>query len=159
MKLGMKFVSLAGTVLAAGAIATSPIMASADADVDAAVFVGQTTSLTPVQLVGGTGTFAFSSIACVGVSSDDVPPANTCGISASGSYSNTVCGTGSASGTANTSEAGGGSDSVGFSITFVSGIGVVTGGADGVVVIIPTGGNPPANCVTQFTVPGVAVIP
>jgi len=149
-----------GALVGAFAIATTPMLASADSDVDIPFYFGQTQCLTPVQLVGGSGTFCYSATICFMFSSDDIPPFETCGLSASGSYTNTVCGTGSASGTANVSEASGGFDTFGFSITFAAGVGVVTGGQDGVVDIIPTGpGSPPATCVNSFTVIGVGVTP
>jgi len=42
-----------------------------------------------------------------------------------------------------------------YSILFVSGVGLLTGGATGVVDIVPTGVGKGKNCVTKFTVVSV----
>jgi hypothetical protein len=160
MKTGLKFMTMLGTVLAAGAIAATPLAASAsDGDVDAAVYVGHTTSLTPVLLVGGGGTYSFTSDVCAGASSD--VDAGLCTISSSGTYSNIVCGTGNvlAGSTATTTEPDGASDTVGITITFVAGVGVLTSGAQGVAILIGTGpGTDGSTCVTGFDVVGAAVL-
>jgi len=166
MKTATKLATLVGTIFAAGALAITPLTAmAADGDVDAGVAVGHTTTLTPVQLQGGTGSYSFASDACAAVSSDDVPPAETCTISASGTYVNIVCGTGTAPGTATVVEADGSSDTFGYSLTFVAGIGVVTGPGTppsvppvGVVVIVGTGVGAPSSCVTSFDVAIAAVL-
>lgn len=158
VKTRIKLLSLVGTVLAAGAIASAPLAASAaDGDSDVAVFVGHTTGLTPVQLTGGSGSYGFVSDVCAGASTDTTPPeVATCGISSSGTYTNIVCGTGSAAGSATATEPDS-TDTFSYSILFVSGVGVLTGGATGVVLIVPTGNGLPSSCVTQFTPVGVAV--
>jgi hypothetical protein len=164
MKTRFKMVAMLGTVLAAGAIAATPLAASAsDGDVDAAAWVGHTTSLTPVLLVGGGGTYSFSSDVCAGASSD--VDAGLCTISSSGSYTNIVCGTGTVfSATATTTESDGASDTVGIAITFVAGVGVVTGAPSattvaGVAVLVGTGpGTNGSTCVTGFDVVGAAVL-
>ena len=160
----MKVTAVLSAMLAAGALALTPLACSAaDGDNDVMVFVGQSTSLTPVQLVGGSGVFQFATTfgfasACEGVSSDEPASASPqCSISASGSYVSIVCGTGTLSGAATVSEADGQVDSVGFTITLVGGVGVITGGAVGVVEIIPTGVASPPACMTSFTMAGVAV--
>jgi|SwirhisoilCB1_FD_contig_31_17674452_length_649_multi_7_in_0_out_0_1 hypothetical protein len=178
MKMGTKLLSIAGAVLAAGALATSPMLASAsDPDVDAAAFLGETTSLTPVQLVGGAGSYTFDSdhfegVAapaglhfCVGVGTD--PDAGVCAIASSGAYVNTVCGTGSVTGASATiSETGPGvggpeTDNYTINITFVAGVGVVMGtGIDGVVVLLPdnsAGAATPPACTNAFSVVGAGV--
>jgi hypothetical protein len=160
VKTRIKLLSLVGTVLAAGAIASAPLAASAaDGDTDVAAFVGHTTGLTPVQATGGTGSYSFVSDVCAGVSLDATPPeAGTCSITSSGTYSNIVCGTGSASGSATATEnVDGAADTFSYTITFVAGVGVIQGGATGVVLIVPTGLGAPSSCVTAFTPVGVAV--
>lgn len=166
MKFGFKLLTITGALFAAGTIAATPMVVSAsDGDSDVAVFVGNTCGLNPdVQLVGGTGTFCFSSTdnapvpgVCEGVSTDTTPAEiGACTITASGNYSNTVCGTGSASGSASIVElADNQADTETFSITFASGLGVVTGGATGVVQLLPTSPATPPACVSGFTVVGV----
>lgn len=175
MKLRMKFLAVAGTLAAVGALTSSPLTSSA-AGAGAAVYEGQTGQLTPgVPLLGGTGTFSFTANCIVGAAVDTVPQVGVGGalapcISASGSYSNIVCGTGSAAGSGPfslTAIVGVGASSASynstFSITFVAGLGVITGTASGTTgtgplvgtaSLLPTNGN----CVTpvsQFTVVGV----
>ena len=103
------------------------------------------------QITGGTGTFSFSGqVAC------QVNGAPTLGtISASGSYSNTVCGTGTADGSASIPGLGTRS----FHIQFVAGAGAVfvpsfsPTNIAGAVQLLPTGPDPNA-CVSVFTVVG-----
>jgi hypothetical protein len=127
-------------------------------NVDTIDFTGNTTALTPVQLVGGSGTFAFGSNLCEMVSP---PEAGSCSIAASGTYVNIICGTGTVNGTANISGPDG-TETMTFSIAFAQGSGTLTGNmsADdgpatvaGTVEITPTGGNC-ASGVTQFQVAG-----
>jgi hypothetical protein len=153
VKIGSRLLGLVGTFLTMSALAVAPLTASAaDGDTDFGHEVGHTTGLTPVQLLGGSGSYSFSSDVCVFVSTDAFPPEfGTCGTTSSGTYSNIVCGTGSASGSATFTEADGGSDTFSYTITFVAGVGVLQGGATGVVVIIPTGLGAPSSCVTAFT--------
>jgi hypothetical protein len=151
------------SMLAVGAVALTPLACTAaDGDSDAVGFVAQSTSLTPVQVVGGSGLFQFATTfgfgsTCMGVSSDEPASANfACSISASGSYTSIACGTGTLSGSASVSESGDGqSDSVSFAITLVGGVGVITGGATGVALIVPTGAATPPACMTSFTIAGV----
>lgn len=123
-----------GSALAAGTTATC-------------AFEGKTTALTPVQLMGGGGSFAFSATAACQVNGSPVVGTLT----ASGTYSNTVCGTGSASGTASIPGLGTRS----FTITFASGAGVVfvAGQPAGAVQLLPTSPDTSA-CVSGFTVVG-----
>lgn len=115
---------------------------------------GATGSLTPsVQQVGGSGTFTFSGTVVCQVNGG--PVVGT--ISASGSYSNTVCGTGTADGTASIPGLG----SRSFHIQFVAGTGAVfvpdssPTNAAGAVELVPTGPDTsPGACVKQFTVVG-----
>jgi hypothetical protein len=176
MKNRIKIVSMFGTLLAAGAIAAAPVVASAadDGDVDVAAFTGQTTSLTPVQLVMGSGNFTFTTTSlaggapsCAGVSTDATPPEvfTSCTITSSGTYSNIVCGTGTATGTSTSvTEPDGSAEAMGtYTIVFAAGVGVLVDTTDpavGVVDISPSqsGIGSPPNCVTQFNVIAVAVI-
>lgn len=150
MKTAARIVGALGSSVVALSLAVAPIgVHASDGDTDFGHEIGQTTSLTPIQFVGGTGTFTYNTIVCAIVSSDG-PEASTCSTSATGSYSNIICGTGSASGSETTTEADGSSSTESFSITFVSGTGVMTGGATGLFVVIPTGSGFPANCATSF---------
>ena len=170
MKRGMKGLTTIGTALAAASIAAAPVMAHAfDSDTDVLAFVGATTSLWPVQLVGGTGAYEFSTIACAGVSTDTTPPeAALCSITSAGNYVNTVCGTGTADSTSTTvNEPDGADTTVSYHIQFVSGIGILTGPGAGpvngvppvaAVVLVPTGPGTPPNCVTSFDVVAAGVL-
>lgn len=148
------FATFAG-LLVAGTFAVSNV--SADTGGDNVTFTGATGSLVPpVQAVGGGGSFTFASKTCEAVDTDHGPQA--CTITASGTYTNIVCGTGTANGTATVTSAGE-TETISFSITFVGGQGKLTGttsdgdAANGYVNITPTGGNC-ASGVTQFTASG-----
>ena len=146
-----------------------PIPATDDAGIsDAASFVGNavvtsgSTCGANVCWVGGNGTFTFNSTTCeyASVEAGAVVPAGSCTVTASGSFSNITCGTGSATGTATITplsgpDAGEGPTTASFSITFANGQGVITGSAlegdgdngslAGAVEISPTaGGSPPS---------------
>jgi hypothetical protein len=162
----VKVTSVVSAMLALGTLVLTPLACTAaDGDSDAVAFVGQSTSLTPVQLVGGSGLFQFATTfgfgsTCQGASADEPASASLgCTISASGSYTSITCGTGTLSGSASVSESGDGqSDSVSFAITLVGGVGVITGGATGVALIVPTGAATPPACMTSFTIAGVAAL-
>src|SRR5258708_24818537 len=106
VKTGFKLLPVVGTVMAGGLIAATPLVASAEeaVDVDVFSFVGQTDVLSPVQLVGGSGWYAFHSIVCAGVSVEadaaavvpEIPEVGPCVITSSGTYVNIVFGTGAA---------------------------------------------------------------
>lgn len=121
-------------------------------------FTGTTTSLLPpVQLTGGSGTFAFSGGANCSVNGG-APEAGT--IDAQGSYTNVVCGTGTATGTA-TIATPSATVNVSFTITFAAGNGALqgTGSTTGAGYVnirphVPGGTGTPPNCVTQFDVAG-----
>jgi len=100
-------------------------------DSDTVDFTG--TASASVQLVGGSGTFFFDSNLCEMVSPPDAGEVSAgeegaCTLTASGTFTNIVCGTGTASGTA-TLNGPDGSETITFSITFVDGQGTVTGNA------------------------------
>ena len=159
MRLKARLLCVLGIVASVVTMAATPKTANADSDVDAHVWESNTTCLSPaVPLVGGVGTFCISSTICINFSSDDVPPVGGCHMTASGTYTNTVCGTGSASGSASLTEDGFGGETVSFGVVLIAGVGVVTGGADGVVVLVPTGTGAPANCATGFAVTGADVL-
>lgn len=143
---------------------------------------------TGVPWVGGYGNFSFFADAnpvvgltpswCIFQVSAPPPSASVgCQINASGSYSNIVCGTGTATGSATLTANPPAIEGVGasvdvtvnFDILFVGGVGVVTGATSagtlgvvaGVVVLTPLGSSvpPPAgSCVSSFTVVGVTAI-
>lgn len=160
MNLRVKFAGMAMSAAALALVAATPASAAGPG---ASAYVGQTTSLTPVAVQGGGGAYTFNSLLCVGAYVNSTS-AGACVITSSGTYSNIVCGTGSASGSATvtwTGPIGSGSETVSYGITFVAGVGVMTGGADGAVVIVATGSGLPdtSQCVTQFTVVGASVFP
>ena len=133
--------------------------ASAQAATTAACqFTGQTTSLTPpVQFVGGSGSFGFSGPATCSVNGG-APQSGS--ITASGSYSNIACGTGSATGNA-TITSGSTTVTIGFTINFAAGQGVARGtgsttgaGYVGIRPALDNQASPPGNCVTKFDVAG-----
>ena len=119
---------------------------------------GSTTSLTPIPAppaTGGSGTYTFSGPATCVV--NGALQSGTVTVS-DGAYQNTVCGTGTATGTADF--AGGITvNPLGFKIQFVAGVGVIqatsggTGG--GVVDITPSNtGGCATTAVTGFNVHG-----
>ena len=118
-------------------------------------FAGATGTLTPpTPFEGGSGTYTFNSVACVGVRDVGhiVGVGGPCTIAASGTYVNTFCGTMRMDGTASIT-AGLSVTTVNFSIQVVSTVGVLTGADNlgnpvvGVVQFLPTGGN----CLTGVT--------
>jgi len=138
----------------------------AQAATSACTFSGSTTSLVPpVQIGPNKGTFSFTGpISCTGAISGNST------ITASGTYDNTVCGTGTATGTANF-----GGHNATFTIQFAAGQGAfinstVDGStATGTVSIRPSttqaagehgiagtgaGGNNTTDCVNAFDVNG-----
>lgn len=143
----------AGAIMAAVCLAVfiAAAVPAGAAAVYAAQFQGCTTGLTPVQLVGGTGSYSFSSGACsnpvtpiigctaVGVASNPAAGASQCSINASGTYLNITCGTGLTGGgplamtdtsTVSTTGLGVGlTDTVNikYGIVFVSGVGLLRG--------------------------------
>jgi hypothetical protein len=142
-------IKAAGVVVAALGVVGLAAMPAGAAGGKVAVFTGFTTSLSPpVQQVGGSGSYAFQSSKC-----EEAAPAKACSISSSGTYTNIVCGTGSASGTATLSPDG---KTFSYHITLVAGLGVLTGGATGLVDIVPTGLGKGKACVTHFTIAAIA---
>jgi len=132
-----------------------------------------------VDLVGGCGSFSFNSTVCAGYSDGDPvvgAEVGACAIVSTGSFSNTVCGTGSVAAGANATVGGVEGATVTFGITFDATIGIVTGsitdttgdGAgqtepilEGVVQLGP-GGNPltqdgPVDCTNGFSIAGVVI--
>ncbi len=112
-----------------------------------------------MQLVGGSGTYAFSTTSCEMVS---VPDVGSCHLNSNGVYSNIVCGTGTMSGTAFLTGPDGG-ESMSYTITMVDGSGQLQGtmAADdgnaivtGTVDMAVTGSQAPSACVTQFELVG-----
>jgi len=175
MKLKSKLLGIVGGITCIAGLSILPASAQS-VDVDATVFAGATGSLSPaVPLTGGSGTFSFSSTACLGASvavnadgGDNDAEVGLCLIVSTGSYSNIACGTGNVTGTSTVTSTtvivsldGGENGSVNYSILFVAGVGVLTGTANdgdttvGVVDIVPTGGNCVTG-VTQFNAQGAA---
>ena len=138
-----------------GALALIPATASAVGTTATCVVAGATGLLNPsVPLSGGSGAFDFAGTVVCQV--NGAPVVGT--ISASGTYNNTVCGTGTADGSASIPGLG----TRTFHIQFVAGAGIVSvpDGAlvhtAGAVQLIPTGPDTsgPPNCVSKFTVAG-----
>lgn len=104
---------------------------------DTVEFTGHATATPPVQQVGGNGTFGLTSNLCQASSDpgvtegmDDLTP-TSCTISASGNYSNTVCGEGFVTGTADIyvpeEQPNGPYAHVTFTAEFIDGTGPITG--------------------------------
>ena len=130
-----------------------------------AVFGGNTTALTPMPTVGGSGAYTFSSATpspqgvpgfCVGTVA--VATNILCTLTLSGTWQQVVCGTGVTGGgplaQTDTGFVDFGSAGFGFrySITYVDFVGILIGNAAGApvfgwVVLTPTGGN----CTTGVT--------
>lgn len=110
--LKLKVITGIASVAAVAAFSAAPVHADT-AVAGAIVFSGTTQNLTPVQLVGGSGTYGFSSAqaspqglpgfcAAAGVDSGPSvyagvsidPRGSGCSTNAGGSYANVVCGTG-----------------------------------------------------------------
>ena len=148
-RIGLGLASLVGAI-AVMALGSGSAMAAGTAATCA--LEGQTTSLTPpVQFMNGTGSYSFSGQAACQIQGSPGLHALT----SSGTYSNIVCGTGTADGTATIDGFG----TRAYHIQFVSGVGLVTvnGAPAGHVTIIPTAFGAPGqlnDCVTQFTVAG-----
>lgn len=158
---------IASSTIVMGVGLVAPVAAHAATNT-VCTFSGAATPNPPIQPVGGNGNFGFTGpITCVFPNGDSYQGNITVGATA-GTYQNTVCGTGSAQGTA-TITGNVSSSSFTFTIKFVAGEGTGTGSGniadnDGdtasggwtlAVNIVPTGGNC-ATGVTAFTVNGTA---
>ena len=157
-------------------------VAAQTVDADHFTFRAISTAMTPMLLIGGGGTIAFSAgftggTLCTGASADveffipdiDTPPAR-CELYGSATYTNIICGTGFATGTATLVEYDGSSVSDAydftFDITYVLGFGTLTGTATerGSSEVAPITGNmafaigTPGNlqpvCATAITITG-----
>jgi hypothetical protein len=87
--------------------------------------------------IGDSGCFRFEVSACVSYSDPDIqigllvlPEIDICGLTISGSYTNQVCGTGTAGGTGTLTTTGDGSVPVTVNLWFNAGIGIVYYTAD-----------------------------
>ena len=137
------------------------------------VLNGVTGDLTPpvkaiLNGTGGSGTFTFEGGAvCSGVIGGTPLSSTSAHISASGTYTNQVCGTGTADGTATIDfNVNGVRASSNFHIDFRGGQGVLTltynvtaggtgsGSGQGAISIVPSGGNCVNEDVSEFTVLG-----
>jgi hypothetical protein len=167
--------------LCAGPISTVGVTAQT-ADADNFTFQAISTSMTPMQLVGGTGSVAFSAgftgaTVCTGGSTDsddlfsdvELPPSH-CELYGSATYTNVICGTGFVHGTATVTEYDGTKVSdvydFSFDITYALGAGTLAGFATervdggetspiaGHVTFAITGVGPPPICATSLTITG-----
>jgi hypothetical protein len=117
-------VAAAITVPLQATINRSPVAADAPNGAEVVAFTAHTTALTPVMWVGGSGSYSLQQDACVGMAvTAGIPQIDpACSVSASGSYVNTVCGTGTLSGTATVVDVD--TYTGPFTVTFVNGLGV-----------------------------------
>jgi hypothetical protein len=138
---------------------------AADGDTDSVVFAGRIHTAVPVPLVGGPPAgipYVYAQIACDIVASSDAAVTDPlpCVLGAPGNYFNLACGTGVAMGVANLAEADG-PDIFNYEIELAGGVGVILGGATGVVTIVPdptAGVIPPVGtCGSDFLISGTAV--
>jgi hypothetical protein len=183
-----KLFAVSSFMLAAAALAAPTSALAAGGDVLA--FQGTTTSLTcatgpvpavncptgvGIAVVGGHGTYNFSTsassaipVTCTVEDTDRDGDGGACSITSNGTYTNVVCGTGLASGSATITNNANPSISVsiGYTIVFAAGLGVIEGSAAesdggsgpvlGVVDIRPEGtGGTSGVCTTGFSVIGV----
>jgi len=150
MNLRFKLLSAAGIFAAAVGLSMMPVAA---AGAQALAVQGTVTGVN-VQLVGGSGSYAFNygSAPVTGaplcqvvaeVGTDDLGPevAGSCSLNASGTYANIICGTGTTGGgalngasdtaTLSGEPEGGTFTTISYGITFVASVGVVLGTATG----------------------------
>ena len=158
---------VAASLMAPSAMAATPATAKC-------AFTGLAGNLTPpvpaAPTLGGSGTFTFGGSATCALSHGGGPavPVNAT-INASGRYDNTVCGTGTATGTASitfqANSTGTTSANATFSINFASGVGALhissfvdnqghKGQGGGEVTIVPAQGSCTSGGVSAFTVAG-----
>jgi hypothetical protein len=164
----------AATALVGLHLTTATAAADETVDIDLFVLGGTATATPPVQLLGGGGTFTYSSnvtgvgnvcaVASLGAPATgetegpipgvlDAEVATSCSATAGGTYANLVCGTGTAGGSTGSLVEGSGSDTyalVGFSVSFFAGVGVLFGAA--------SESEPDAGPNNQGTVAGLVVI-
>jgi hypothetical protein len=142
-----------GAGLVAVPVAANLLPSAHAASAETCEYNGTTTSLTPIPVTGAnTGNFSFSgSGTCAGQLGT-----GAVSISASGTYNNIQCGTGTAQGVATVS--GAVNTTLGFTITFAAGQGVLTvtsgGTGGGNVHIVPNVGGCVTGPATSFTVAG-----
>jgi hypothetical protein len=164
----MRLISRSLKVLPVAAIVAGALASSAMAAPQSATcqFAGLTGSITPpVQTVGGAGDYTFSGPATCAVSEPSGQYTTAATINASGSFTNLVCGTGLAPGSAsiNFADPRGEDATATYSLAFAAAQGALvintfsnangTGSGAGYVNIVPSQGN----CVTpvsQFSVTG-----
>jgi hypothetical protein len=126
-----------------------------------------------IPYVGGSGTYSFATgtflpVGCEAADLDSASPVSACTISSSGTYTNVVCGTGLAQGSATVSAATETIDVNDYTIAFAGGLGVIEStavsdsdgdatAAAGLVDISPVGSGGTAYCTSGFNVIGAAV--
>jgi hypothetical protein len=146
----------AAVAMGVGLLTASLAMAAPGADaagLQACQFNGATTSLTPIPASGpSSGSYTFSGTGtCAGAATG--PIAITV---ANGHYDNSSCGTGTATGTADVT--GAVNATLGFTLTLVSGQGVLTigsgGSGAGVASLVPNAGGCVTAPVQSFSVTG-----
>jgi len=135
---------------------------AADGDSDSGTFVGHIDMAFPIPLVGGPADpFAYGGVACDGVSSDGEFGACDLAMPGPNNFFNLACGSGVALGVVMLGEPqDGAADAFNVEVILVGGVGVIFGGASGVVQIAPdpTAPTPPVGtCGQHFIVAGSAV--
>ncbi|HEV7680205.1 MAG TPA: hypothetical protein VGQ42_16710 [Candidatus Dormibacteraeota bacterium] len=171
--MNIKRIVLAGVATGLAALTPAIMPASASASTAAVAAFSGSASAT-VDWVGGAGSFSFATSAPLGCTAagvvNNTPVAGACTISASGTFVNVVCGTGTATGSATVTTSGG-TVTVGFQIVFVATVGLIlptvppAGVVAGVVQItanspqVPTATPPTFGvCTNGFTVSSVSLL-
>ncbi len=173
IKRSLKVLPLA---LVAASLMAPPAMAADPLTIECG-FTGLAGNLSPpvrpIPQTGGGGSFTFGGTATCTVTHGSTVATGNGTINASGSYTNTICGTGSAGGNATIAfppnPTGITSATVPFTIIFVAGVGVFQipnyadnlghkGNGAGEVTIVPAQGSCTSGGVTAFTVAGAFAI-
>lgn len=144
---------VAAVVIGVGMIAAPVAMASSASAAAGNAIVVSGTANASVDLVGGSGSFAFNATACAFAGASG---AGLCTAAVTnGHFDNVVCGTGTAEGDVVVKNGSTVIYSGHFKITFAAGAGVYEGtgeAAHGVVQIAPVATATPPGCVTSFQV-------
>jgi hypothetical protein len=174
MKMGRPFAKLAGACLAligvavANPVVISPVAAAGPGTALDLAFTGTLTA--PVLWLGGGGSFSFNTAAPLGCMAagqfGGQMVSGTCTITATGSYTNIICGEYAEFGGVANIDTAVGTLSVTFSIIVFGSVGPVTGSTSsssdilgGVVELTANSPQYPGfNCTSSFTVAGDLVV-
>ena len=166
-RLAKRLSLLLGLALVAGVVAAVPSASAASVNANCAV--AGTADVSPaVQLQGGGGSYTFNNLlfACAGTV-NGVTDVATSNVTTSGTYTNSICGTGTADSTTSTgsiavsAKGNTGTFSAPYHIDFTAGVGTLTfkspASGSGTIDIIPTGPLAAADgvhCTSSFGVAG-----